>query len=104
LDRIIAAANRLKMLKDEEIGSIPLKMTYFYLFSQHRLCKRAGLCDTIVRRLYAEEWDHLSDGARQRHRDKLKRQLIISRRWSIAVNRLSHGVILLAGKKLSTLM
>lgn len=101
------------MLKNEEIGSIPLEITYLYLFSQHRQFKRsnsvgslknAGLCDTILRRLYTEEWDHLSDGARQRHRDKLKRQLVIGRRRSIAVDHLSHRVMLLAGKKISTLM
>lgn len=88
-------------------------MTYFSLFSRHRQYKlsngvgsleNAGLYDTILRRLYAEEWDHLSDGARQRLRDKLKRQLVIGRRWSAAVAHLSHGAMLLAGKKLSTLM
>ncbi|KAJ5284911.1 hypothetical protein N7524_000217 [Penicillium chrysogenum] len=35
LDRIVAAAKRLNMLKEEEIGSMPLEMTYFYLFSNY---------------------------------------------------------------------
>lgn len=113
LDRIVAAANRLSMLKDDEIGSIPLEMTYFYLFSQYRQYKLGndvvfltnhGLCEAILHRIHAEEWDNLSDRARQRHRDKLQRQLFIGRRWSVAVDRLSPGVILLAGKKLSSLV
>lgn len=113
LDRIVAATNRLSTLKDDEIGSIPLEMTYLYLFSQYRQYKlgndvvsltNRGLCDAILHRLYAEEWDNLSDGARQRYRDKLQSQLFIGRRWSVAVNRLSPGVILLAGKKLSSLV
>lgn len=113
LDRIVAAAKRLNMLKDEEIGSIPLEMTYFYLFSHYEQYKlsnnvasltNGGLYDSILHRLYAAEWDHLSDRARLRHRDKLRRHLVIGRRWSLAVDRLSRGVILLAGKKISTLM
>jgi hypothetical protein len=113
LDRIVAAANRLSILKDDEIGSIPLEMTYFYLFSQYRHYKlgndrvsltNSGLYDAILHRLHGDEWGNLSDGVRQCHRDKLHRQLFIGRRWSVAVDRLSSGVILLAGKKLSSLV
>ncbi|PYH98842.1 hypothetical protein BO71DRAFT_24854 [Aspergillus ellipticus CBS 707.79] len=113
LDRIVAAANRLSMLRDDEIGSIPLEMTYYYLFSQYRQYKlgndvvslpKRGLCEGILHRLYAEEWVNLSERAKQRHRDKLQRELFIGRRWSVAVDRLSPGVILLAGKRLSSLV
>lgn len=113
LDQIVAAANRLSTLKDDEIGSIPLEMTYFYLFSQYRQYKlsndgvyltKSGLYDTILHRLHGDEWDNLNDGVRQCHRDKLHRQLFIGRRWSVAVDRLSPGVIILAGKKLSSLV
>lgn len=113
LDQIVAAADRLSTLKHDEIGSIPLEMTYFYLFSQYRQYKlgndvvsatKGGLYDAILRRLYAADWSNLSDRFRQRHRDKLQRQLLIGRRWSVAVDRLSPGVILLAGKKLSSLV
>lgn len=62
LDRIVAAAYRLNMLKNDEIGSIPLEMTYFYLFSQYRQYKlgndvvfltNRGLCDAILHRMHA---------------------------------------------------
>lgn len=113
LDRIVATANRLNMLKGEEIGSIPLEMTYFYLFSLYRQYKlgnnmesrsTTGHLNTILRRLYAEEWDNPSDRLRVRHRVKLTNQLTVGRQWSLAVNRLSHRVLLLTSKKLSTLM
>jgi hypothetical protein len=37
LDRIFAADNRLKLLQDEYIGSVPLYTTYFDLFSNSLL-------------------------------------------------------------------
>lgn len=36
LDGIVATADRLHMVRDEEIGSMPLKITYFQLFFHHR--------------------------------------------------------------------
>lgn len=39
-----------------------------------------------------------------RHRDKLWRQLNIGRRWAVAIDWLSHGMVILAGKELSTLV
>lgn len=113
LERIVAAINRLSKLKDEAIGSIPLEMTYYYLFSHYRQYKldndvasitNAPLCDTILRRLHAKGWDNLSDRVRQRHREKLRCQLLTGRRWSLIIGQLSHGVVLLAGKKISSLM
>jgi hypothetical protein len=113
LERIVAGVNRLSMLKNESIGSIPLEMTYYYLFSQFRQYKlgddvasltNTDFYDTILRRLHAEGWDHLSDRARHRHRDKLRCQVLLGRRWAVTIGRLSHGVVLLAGKKISSLM
>ena len=115
LDRIVAAAKRLNMLKEEEIGSMPLEMTYFYLFSNYQeyrfgksvpsfTKKIKGPCNVVLHELFAEEWEHFSERTKLRHRHKLQNQLYIGRRWSIAVDHLSSGVILLAGKKISTLM
>ena len=106
LDRIVAAASCLKTLKDEEVGSIPLEMTYFYLFNQYQRYKLAypRSFETILRRLHAEDWDNFSDRIKGGHRAHLEFQLAIGRRWAFAVDRLSYGVILLAGKKLSSLM
>jgi hypothetical protein len=113
LDRIVSAFSRLNTLKDEGIGSIPLEMTYFSLFfhyqryrcgQNHVSPKNGSLCDTILHQVFGEDWDHFNDATRQRHQNKLSNQLIIGRRWSVAVDRLSHGVLFLAGKKIPSLM
>lgn len=103
LDRIVAAAKRLNMLKEEEIGSMPLEMRFGKSVPSFTN-KFKGPCNVVLHELFAEEWEHFSERTKLRHRHKLQNQLYIGRRWSIAVDHLSTGVILLAGKKISTLM
>ncbi|KAJ5577519.1 uncharacterized protein N7459_006483 [Penicillium hispanicum] len=88
LDRVVAAAKRLNTLK-EEIGSIPLEMTYFYLFSnfqEYKFGKKVPSStknnepwDVVLDELFAEEWKHFSERTKLRHRRKLQRQINIGR-------------------------
>lgn len=65
--------------------------------------KRDRLYDAILESLYPE-WDNMKEIFRRRHRNKLIGQIKIGRRWSFVVDRLSRGVVFLAGKKISTIM
>jgi hypothetical protein len=111
-DRLLAALRALDALQNEEIGSISLEMTYLFLFYQFRQLKiskeitsskRDRLYEAILESLYPE-WENMKEIARRRHRNRLTGQMKIGRRWSFVVDRLSHGAILLAGKKISTIM
>lgn len=113
LNRLVDAIKRLDMLKSEEIGSIPLEMAYLSLFNHYREYKHlneikphknGGLYDLILQRLYAKEWEDMSENVRRRRRGKFCRQVAIGRRWSFVVDNLSRGAIFLIGKKIATLM
>ncbi|GAB1190837.1 hypothetical protein APSETT444_000002 [Aspergillus pseudonomiae] len=99
-DRVVTAASRLNMLKDEPIGSKPLEMTYYSLFSHYRQYKLGNdvasmtIHDTILQQVYSETWDQFSGINKRRHRDKLCRQLNIGRRWAVAIDQLSHDYLI----------
>jgi hypothetical protein len=112
-DRLLAAIRALESRRNEEIGSISLEMTYLFLFYQFRqfkiskevtFSKRDRLYGTILESLYPEQWRNMKEVVRRRHRNRLIGQVSSGRRWSFVVDRLSHGAILLAGKKISTIV
>jgi hypothetical protein len=111
-DRHLAALRALDALRNEEIGSISLEMTYIFLLYQFRQLKiskeimsskKDRLYEAILELLFPE-WDNMKEIFRRRHRNRLTGQMKIGRRWSFVVDRLSHGIVFLAGKKISTIM
>ncbi|OAT05047.1 hypothetical protein BDBG_01499 [Blastomyces gilchristii SLH14081] len=90
----------------EEVGSMLLQVAMLLQYQCYRSlqehCPRNSIVTSSLKQIFAEDWDRMDASTRATHRSKLHRQLERGRRWSIVTKRLSFGVLILGGKKLST--
>lgn len=90
----------------EDVGSMLLQVAMLLQYQCYRSlqehCPRNSILTSALKQIFAEDWDRMDASTRATHRSKLHRQLERGRRWSIVTKRLSFGVLILGGKKLST--
>ena len=98
----------------EQVGSIHLSVAYLLLYICYKALQGSFECrasfervdrrDSILRQLYAEDWNTVDDKTRKRRLQGLKRQISVGKRWFVAVNKLSFGAIILCGRRLCSIV
>jgi hypothetical protein len=111
LQRLLRASRRLDMLdKSERIGSIHLEMSYLFYFicyTKFMNCHIKTDCsatETLLKHLYRGDWDDINTQVQQKRRKHLQHRVSTGKKWFITVQKLSYGVIILCGRRLSTIM
>ena len=100
--------------KTEQVGSIHLSIAYLLLYICYKALQGSFECrasfervdrrDSILRQLYAEDWNTVDEKTRKRRLQGLKRQISVGKRWFVAVNKLSFGAIILCGRRLCSIV
>jgi hypothetical protein len=110
IHRLVKVTKYVTKLREcERVGHIQLEVGFllqYVLFDElSRCCSRdVHPADIVMKALYPEDWETVSLKIQTARHGKLRKQLNFGRRWSMAVEKLSCGVILLGGRRLSSIM
>ncbi|KAF4218561.1 hypothetical protein CNMCM5878_004810 [Aspergillus fumigatiaffinis] len=110
IQRLVKVTKYVTKLREcERIGQVQLEVGFllqYVLFDElSKRCSRAVRpADIVMKALYPEDWEAVSLKIKTTRRRKLRKQLDFGRRWSMAVEKLSGGVILLGGRRLSSII